>query len=473
MSSLVVAYILTAVISIAIAVLLAYSAGLSSQAKAAAEKRDRITKYPNLNAPPGESLHEAIYEEITEVIGSKQRGQKVSRTISELVDKELTNRIEQRTQELGKKYEKIIEEKAKNEEIVWGKYKRVLSEKKNTDAVIRSIAEGLVVVDANGNVVMMNPVAERLLGVSRKDKLGQPLVENLKDEQLVSLVKGAPDQDEREIELISQKDETKKILRASSAVIEGEDGRTIGMVAVLSDITKQRELEQLKSNFVANVSHELRTPLVAIDKSLSLILSKTIGEIPGPQEQLLTIAERNVKRLTLLINDLLDLSKLEAGKMEFKREPSSIEKIIDESIDGLLTWAKTREISMKKNVEDNLPPMDVDPNKIIQVLTNLLGNSIKFTPKGGTIFVAANRTQDNGSIQISVQDTGVGISKEALPKIFNKFYQAGERISTDLSGTGIGLSIVKEIVEWHGGKIWVESHQGQGAKFIFTVPLKS
>jgi len=319
---------------------------------------------------------------------------------------------------------------------------------------------------------MMNPAAERMLGVSRKDKIGKRILDDLKEEQLVALVKDSPNREEKEIELISQQDETKKILRASSAVIENEHGQTVGMVSVLSDITKQKELDRMKSSFVANVSHELRTPLVAIDKSLSLILSKSTGEISETQEQFLTLAERNLKRLSLLVNDLLDLAKLEAGKMEIRPMPESIDKVIYESVETLNTWAKTKSINIETKIESGLPQVNIDSARIIQVLNNLIGNAIKFTPNNGSIVVEIKLMQkERRAIEVSVTDTGVGIAGDDLPKVFDKFYQAGERVSTDINGTGIGLSIAKEIVELHGGKIWVESGRGNGAKFIFRLPL--
>ncbi|MCM8792539.1 MAG: cell wall metabolism sensor histidine kinase WalK, partial [Candidatus Omnitrophica bacterium] len=357
----------------------------------------------------------------------------------------------------------------KSEEIAWKKYKEVLLDKRETEAVIRSIAEGLVVVDIQGNVVMMNPAAEKLLGVSYKEKAGKSILEGLKEEQIVSMVKDLPHKENREIEVFSPKEETKKILRASSAVIEDENGKPIGMVSILSDATKQKELDRLKSNFVSNVTHELRTPLVAIEKSISLLLTQDLSE--SQQREFLSIAQRNLKRLTLLINDLLDLSKLEAGKMEIKRQPSHISNIIDETVSGLDSWAKTKSLVINKIVGDNLPQINVDPNRIIQVLTNLIGNAIKFTPQGGTITVKAHWIEKDDELEVSVEDTGIGIAKEDLVRIFDKFFQVGERAPTDISGTGIGLSIVKEIIQLHGGKIWAESEKGKGAKFIFRLPL--
>jgi signal transduction histidine kinase len=321
---------------------------------------------------------------------------------------------------------------------------------------------------------MANPTAESLLGITKQD-IGKPIKEVVKNEHLLSLVKNIPQDPEgvieKDIELVSAVEATKKVLRTSSAVVADPDGNTVGMVTTLNDITKQKELDNLKSTFVANVSHELRTPLVSMDKSISLILSKTAGEINKDQEQFLSIAQRNLKRLGLLINDLLDLSKLEAGKLQLKRELSGIKKVIEESVEGLNTWAATKGITLEKAVQEGLPELNIDPNRLIQVLNNLIGNAIKFTPKEGKVTIEAKLGENNREIQVSVIDTGIGIPKENLPKIFSKFYQIGERSASDIGGTGIGLSIAKEIVELHGGRIWVESEHGHGAQFKFVLPV--
>lgn len=472
MSAITTVYILTAIISIIAAFLLAHFARLSNQVIIFEDKRRGTGKYQDLDLGDKDSLKQLVWQEISEFVNSKQQHQLISDKLTEVFNKELEKRVNVTSRELAKKYDSVIDKERQNEKIAWKKYERVIEEKKETEAVIRSIAEGLVVVNAQGTVIMMNPAAEKLLGVSREYKVGKPLLENLKEEELVSLVKFSPGREDKEIELISQQDETKRILRASTAVIENEDGQTVGMVSVLSDITKQKEVEQLKSNFVSTVSHELRTPLVAIDKSISMILGKEAGELSATQEQFLSIAQRNLERLATLINDLLDLAKLEQKKMELRQEKISIESVINECIETLNTWAKTKSISIKKKIQEGLPEANIDPLRINQVLINLLGNAVKFTPANGDIFVEARLSEEESAIQVSVEDTGIGIAKEDIPKVFDKFYQAGERFSTDISGTGLGLSIAKEIVELHGGRIWVESEKGNGAKFIFTIPLK-
>ena len=463
-------YIGVSVAAILFAFALAY---LASSSKAAKVKAQASAKGPHRPTPSFKKtgVDTSWLEEVQKVVESPQQREKIVQVVSNAVEKEVDKKITVTKQELSKKFESQLAQKAENEEVAWKKYRKVLAEQKKTEAIIRSVAEGLVVVDAQGKVIMANPAAEKLMGASQKDAIGKHITDNVKEHQLVSLAKGSGDRDEREIELSSASDETKKILRSSSAIIEDENGETVGMVSVLSDITKQKELDNLKSTFVANVSHELRTPLVSMEKSISLILSKATGEINKDQEQFLSIAQRNLKRLGLLINDLLDLSKLEAGKLQLKRELTPIKKVIEESVEGLNTWAGTKGIALEKITPEGLPELNIDPNRLIQVLNNLIGNAIKFTPKEGKVTIEAKLGQTDREIQVSVTDTGIGIPKENLPKIFSKFYQIGERTASDIGGTGIGLSIAKEIVELHGGRIWVESEHGHGASFIFTLPL--
>ena len=473
-SYLIAVYVITVTLSIIIAFLLVYFSNLSDNSKKALDKNKKRIKYLDRDISVEEPLERVIYNELTNIVDSEKDCEQVTKVVFDMFNKELDKKISLHTQELSRKYESTIKEKTQNEEVAWGKYEKELVDKKQTEAVIKSIAEGLLVVDSSGKVIMMNPAAERLLGVSKNDKIGRPILENLKEEQLISLIKNVPGSEGKEIEIISRQDETKKIIRASSAVIENESGHTVGMVSVLSDITKQKELDQLKSNFVASVSHELRTPLIAVEKSITLILSNAAGPVSKNQEQFLSIAERNLKRLSLLINDLLDLSKLEAGKMELRRELFSIENMIDESLKSFGTWASTKSIRMEKNIHGPISDLYADPDRINQVLNNLVGNAVKFTPNNGSIIIEAGFDQENKEIKISVQDTGSGIAQNNLKKVFDKFYQAdGKKAHSEIIGTGIGLSIAKEIVELYGGRIWAESEQGQGAKFIFTLPLNT
>ncbi|MCX7661462.1 MAG: cell wall metabolism sensor histidine kinase WalK [Candidatus Omnitrophica bacterium] len=460
-------YIITAVISILIGLWL-YNLTRSIAQTRTSLKSSVKKEEPDLSLSPAElgSSLQFSFEDVDKVIKSNLPSEEIAKRLTEIFNKE----IEKKTTEITKKYQELLDREKQNEEIAWRKYKKALSDKQKTEAVIRSIAEGLVVVDKEGKIIMMNPAAEKLLGISKKEATSKSLLENLKEEQLVSLVKKGSEE-EKEIELHSQNEETKRILRASSAIIEDENGETIGMVSVLSDITKQKELDRMKDNFVANVSHELRTPLVALERSLNMILTGQLGEISPAQKEFLSIAQRNLKRLSLLINDLLDLSKIQAGRMQIAPVNSSLERIIDEAIKGLENWAKTKSIEIIKKIKKDIPEFYFDSNRIIQVLNNLIGNAIKFTPQNGKITVCAELKDD--FVWVSVEDTGVGIPKDKLEKIFDRFYQVSERTPTDISGTGLGLSISKEIIQLHGGRIWAESEENKGAKFTFTLPFKT
>jgi PAS domain S-box-containing protein len=381
----------------------------------------------------------------------------------DIVNDELKKRTNAVRVELGQKYEEIIEEKKQ-------KIVNVQKEKQQTESVVRSIAEGLVVVDAKGKVLLMNPAAEKLLGIEKERKIGKSVLEDIKDEQLISLVQESSSGD-KEIELASQKADTKKILRSSTAVIEDENGKTVGMVSVLSDVTKQRELEKLKSDFVSKVTHELRTPIAIIQNSLSVILEQSADSLTDIQEKFLTIIKRNLERLQHLINDILDLAKIGDKKMTLNLKPTSIEKIINDVCESVSAWAKTKAIEIEKITQDNLPQIQIDHLRIIQVLNNIVSNAIKFTPRNGKITIQAKLQEKDKQIVVSIADNGVGIAPEDLNKVFDKFQQVGERTATDIGGTGLGLSIAKEIVELHQGRIWVESEKGQGAKFTFTLPI--
>ncbi|MCK5493347.1 MAG: PAS domain-containing protein, partial [Candidatus Omnitrophica bacterium] len=304
-------YIFTIAISVIVAFVLIHLARMTGHVEKDSRHNETINRGSTYNHSD-DSLNKILDEEIKEFVGSKSKQKAVTEKLSMIMNKQIDERINSTTKELSQKYEKIIDEKAKSEDIAWKTYNKVLNDKRKTESVIRSVAEGVVVVDVNGNVIMLNPAAEKLLATSKKDKVGKSISDNIREEQVVSLFKGGADSDQ-EIEVVGEGDEAKKIIRSSSAVIENEDGQTVGMVSVLSDITKQRALDRMKSQFIANVTHELRTPLIAIDKSIEILFSEQAGNLSETQEQFLSLAARNLKRLRALIDDLLDLAKLEGG----------------------------------------------------------------------------------------------------------------------------------------------------------------
>ncbi len=414
-----------------------------------------------------QNVSPAVLREISRLSGPSHRQQQVARAVSEIVMQNVEQQVSLAKQEFTQKVGQLNQEHRRETAVLERKYHQTLTEKKQTSAVLESIAEGLVVVNAKGNVVMMNSAAEKLLGVKPGERIGKALSDGLKEEQIVSMVRSS-ETGEREIVLSARQDSTKKVLRASNAVVSDENGNTVGMVAVLSDVTKQRELDEMKSEFLSKVSHELRTPIVAMRHSLSIVIDQLAGPLSEEQQKFLEISQRNLDRLNQLINDLLDLSKLEAKKMDLRLSEGPIGPVIRSVIDTMGPWAQSKGITLAVHLPEALPNAVMDGARLTQVITNLIGNAVKFTPSQGKVTIEAKASA--GFIEVSISDTGVGIAPEDVSRLFNKFQQVGERSASDISGTGLGLAISKEIVELHQGRIWAES-QSQGARFAFTVPL--
>ncbi len=238
-----------------------------------------------------------------------------------------------------------------------------------------------------------------------------------------------------------------------------------------------RRIDSMKSEFVSVASHELRTPLAAIKNAVQLVLKGTAGKINENQEKFLSMAERNINRLTNILNDLLNLSRIESGKIELKFENIGLKGIIELTVSSLRPHADGKSIKIDLEINEQLPAVYGDPEKIEQILTNLIGNAIKFTPEGGRILITARtltRNEEGGhgdSVAVSVSDTGIGIPSEHLDSIFEKFRQVEGSLQRSVSGTGLGLAITKGLVEAHQGKIWVESEAGKGSTFTFTLPI--
>ena len=239
----------------------------------------------------------------------------------------------------------------------------------------------------------------------------------------------------------------------------------------VEDITKEKEIDRMKSELISNVSHELRTPLTTIKEGISLVVDGSLGPINADQKAALAIAKQDIDRLARLINDLLDISKIEAGRMELKKSSVDISSLAEEVLFSFQNQAGKKHIQLKTRLKRGLPPLYIDPDKISQVLANLISNGIKFTPENGSITLGV---KDKGKeVEISMADTGVGISQDNIARLFDRFSQFNRVYGPGERGTGLGLAISKEIVEMHGGRISVESEVGKGSTFTFSLPQMS
>lgn len=231
---------------------------------------------------------------------------------------------------------------------------------------------------------------------------------------------------------------------------------------------KLQELDRMKADFFASMSHELRTPLTSIKEGTGLLLDGVGGETSEKQRKLLGILAQESNRLISVVNSLLDLSKMEAGMMNYDFEPSSVDSLIKRAIAEITPLVEAKQIKLESAIDKPLPSVRIDSERILQVLRNLLGNAVKFTPKGGQISITAN--PGNGKLAVSVKDSGPGIPMDSLAAIFEKFNQGSRQGAHVRQGTGLGLAIAKSIISSHGGKIWAESQLGKGSTFIFVLP---
>jgi signal transduction histidine kinase len=261
----------------------------------------------------------------------------------------------------------------------------------------------------------------------------------------------------------------------SLSVFKNPEDERINSIAIIRDVTERRKAEEklketmeIKSQFISTVSHELRTPLAAMKEGIAIVLDEVAGRINEKQKKFLDIAKRNVDRLQNMINNILDFQKLEAEKIGLHIQNNDVKQVALEVHETMVPYAEKNGVELLLGLADNLPEAKFDRDRIVQVLINLIGNAIKFSPKGGRTHLNVQHRDEE--LIISVNDTGVGIPKKELPKIFERFYRA-EQQREEVQGTGLGLSIVHKIVMRHGGRIEVESEVGQGSTFTVFLPL--
>jgi len=260
-------------------------------------------------------------------------------------------------------------------------------------------------------------------------------------------------------------------LRAHTAQVRNDLGETMGSVTVLQDISHLKELDKMKSEFIAMVTHELRAPIAAVEQQLTVILNKMAGEVTEKQEQLLSRAKERTRGLLDLIKDLLDLSKIEAGKMVQYKEPLALQEAIQRVVDLMKVEAENKKIDLQFSAPSRVSLILADRNSMEGIFTNLISNAIKYTPEGGKVWVTLG--EDGGFVKATVSDTGIGIKKTDLSRIFDKFYRVKTSETRQIVGTGLGLSIVKSIVDAHLGSIAVESEEGGGTTFTVSFPKES
>jgi NtrC-family two-component system sensor histidine kinase KinB len=350
---------------------------------------------------------------------------------------------------------------------------QIMEEKRKSEAIIRSIDDGIILVDGEFRVTGMNPMARRILDLPPDSPQNRHFLEVLESEQLFNYIKesmesGKPPSIEEKQNLFTvEKEGTRRHYQFSITPVRGKKGVLIGVVLLLRDVTRLAELDRLKSEFVMTASHELRTPLTSIGMSIDLLLESAIKKLNEKEQQLLSAAHEEVQRLKAFVSNLLDLSKIEAGKMEMELSSISIRVLFEKAATVFNAQKEEKAVNLSFDAPEGLPNVKADDNKITWVLTNLISNALRYTPSGGHIKLSAESF--GPYVQISVNDDGAGIPYEYQSKIFDKFVQV--KSDKAVGGSGLGLAICKEIVRAHGGTIWVDSVPGSGSTFTFTLPI--
>lgn len=348
---------------------------------------------------------------------------------------------------------------------------------KELEAVINGMRDGLVVTDSTLNVVALNQVARGILRWGPKVLLPHPLISSDNGQALRELVAEAlasVDQSgKREIRLPDpeESEQESRTYQAVASCICGECGVAARVVTILRDITEQTRLEEAKSNFLSVISHELRTPLNSIKGFLTIILAGRAGPLNETQRDFLTTAKGQTENLHAMINDLVEFSRIQVQRMELELSLVSLCEVSKAVCARLMPLADDKGVFLQNNVPQDLPLVLADQLRLEQVVTNLVYNALKFTPKGGTVTLSAR--DEDAELVFLVEDTGVGIHEREQARIFEPFYQVSQGPARVHGGMGLGLAICKSIVERHHGRISVTSTQGRGSAFCFSLPKQS
>lgn len=369
--------------------------------------------------------------------------------------------------ELSKEFNNMTNRLQQYEHSTTGK---LLAEKNKSVAIVKSISDPLMVLDTNYKVILINNSCETFFNISEEDVVDKYFLEAIKNSELYEHIHQVVE---------SRENNKSKIINFSSGdkdvyfnvivnTVKDTESNITGLVLLFQNVTSLKKLEKMKANFVSTVSHEFKTPLTSIMIGTSLIVDKNIGELNDKQQRIIDTIKEDSDKLSELVTNLLQLSKIEADNSIFDIQPCSVIGIVENCVRGFYDVSESKDINLYYDVDDTLPKVAADQEKISWVINNIISNALKFTNAGDEICVSAQ--VQHGKMCISVKDTGIGIPDEYREKIFEKFVQVKDYRS-EAHGTGLGLTVSKEIVEAHGGEIWCESKLDLGSTFTFTLPL--
>jgi len=392
--------------------------------------------------------------------------EKLKKAVTEVSNKNFQYKITMRTSneigELTKQFNNMIERLQEYEKI---NVEKLVDEKNKSEAIVNNINNPLMVLDNDNQVILLNHNAKKLFNIINYEK-NKHFLELINYEDLFSKIQKSKEKKNMSNNSVKLEINNKeKHFKVNTNNILNESNEVKYLVVTLEDITKLKKIDNMKSEFVSTVSHEFRTPLTSMNMGLELILKEEVGEINDEQKELIEAALEDTERLKELVDDLLDLSKIESGKIKMNFDKFNVKNLIEKTTNPFEKQLKEKDLDLKiDEINDNIYAY-ADPSKISWVISNLIGNALRYTDSG---YIKISAEKKGYRIYFYVEDTGKGIPEEYQDKIFDKFVRADN--TEEVKGTGLGLAIVKEIVSAHNGKIWVDSKEGERSKFIFHIP---
>ncbi len=382
------------------------------------------------------------------------------------------------TTQLSESYRALEAKVVERTKSLDAKLQELANAKAKDDAILGSVGEGMLVTDNAGYILLINDIAASLLGVDRTAMFGkrasevyklydendQPLAATDRPLQIALTTSQKTNRTVRRINA----DGTKRALNLTATPVL-QNGVLIGGIEIVRDITKEKEVDRMKTEFISLASHQLRTPLSAIRWFSEMLLSGDAGKLNPEQEEFAQNVADSTQRMIELVNSLLNISRIESGRIIIDPKPTDLQELVSGIVNDLKAKTLERQQTLVISVHKELPKINIDQRLIGQVYLNLLSNAIKYTPKGGEIEVFVSRKGDDVVSQVS--DNGYGIPKAEQTKMFQKFFRAANVAKVETDGTGLGMYLVKSIIESSGGKIWFESEEGKGTTFWFTIPL--
>jgi two-component system, NtrC family, sensor histidine kinase KinB len=399
----------------------------------------------------------------------------LTQTVRRISEGQLNQKIDVTTDdeigELGREFNKMTERLRSYEQM---NVHQLIAEKKKSETIVESIADPIIVTNHYGALMLMNQAAATVFDVHGSDWQAKPLREVIGNQSWVEMLEPNGlqryEKENRDPLFAFVHHDTTLYFRPRQAQIVDEQGNMQGVVTLLQDVTRFKDLDRMKSEFIATVSHELRTPLTSLSMGIDILSQGVVGSVNERQKELLVAAKDDSERLRKLVKDLLDLSKLESGKYEMKKELVDFRRLVAEAVRPLRLPFEEKQIDLELDVPERLPTFFADPHQLIWVVTNLFSNALRFTDPGGKVRLTAK--EEYGQLLITVTDTGHGIPREHQEAVFDKFVQVKSSTETTPGSVGLGLAIAREVVEAHDGRIWLESTVGVGSTFFFTLPLE-